>query len=110
MKVRCEARNVYQDKSTGNVSYGPWLPCSSPAIGGYINVRTTNEKPISSHDYSGIGLGQVGGDRYRISNPFNTKPDEFSVYSPLYKPQIQPYVRPEFVPYTPPVKSFFGRT
>ena len=27
MKVRCEARNVYQDKSTGNVSYGPWLPC-----------------------------------------------------------------------------------
>jgi len=106
MKVRCEARNVYQDKSTGNVSYGPWLPCSSPAIGGYINVRTTNEKPISSHDYSGIGLGQVGGDRYRISNPFNTKPDEFSVYSPLYKPQIQPYVRPEFVPYTPPVKSF----
>ena len=99
MKVRCEAQNVYQDKSTGNVSYGPWLPCSSPAIGGYINVRTTNEKPISSHDYSGIGLGQVGGDRYRISNPFNTKPDEFSVYSPLYKPQIQPYVRPEFVPY-----------
>lgn len=93
--------------------------CDNPCVGAYFDKSSgltticirgyepdtshcNPQKTTSSHDYSGIGLGQVGGDRYRITNPFNTKPSEFSVYSPLYTPQFQPYVRPEFVPYTQP--------
>ncbi|NDA64705.1 MAG: hypothetical protein EBX50_22150, partial [Chitinophagia bacterium] len=95
----CVYRDVYQDKHTGEVTYGKWLPCGNSSSGGNNNMGN-NGRITTSSGWSG------GGDRYRISNPFNTKPDEFSVYSPLYKPQIQPYVRPEFVPYTQPANSF----
>jgi len=97
---RCEP---FQDFG-GNKFYVPMD--NGRLLGTGTNGNPCSFKPASSHDYSGIGLGQVGGDRYRITNPFNTKPSEFSVYSPLYTPQFQPYVRPEFVPYTPPVNSF----
>jgi hypothetical protein len=75
--------------------------CDNPCVGSYFDKSSgltticirgyepdishcNPQKTTSSHDYSGIGLGQVSGDRYRITNPFNTKPSEFSVYSPLY--------------------------
>ena len=97
---RCEP---FQDFG-GNKFYVPMD--NGRLLGTGTNGNPCSFKPASSHDYSGIGLGQVGGDRYRISNPFNTKPSEFSVYSPLYTPQFQPYVRPEFVPYTQSSQSF----
>ena len=90
-----------------------YWPCSNPCVSSYVDksgitticintADTSHCKPqtTTSSSYGNIVSFNYNSVIERLDSLFKKNLDD------SFKIESKPYVRPEFVPYTPPVKSF----